>query len=53
MSDAATAPEKTNIQLIKEFFAPIENSELLSLRKADPESLKQLGEGIRNGSLTY
>jgi hypothetical protein len=55
-----TGPEPTRgptpIRTIKEYFGKdreVSNGELLAFKRAYPDGLKQLAEGIRNGSLTY
>lgn len=47
--------EKTNIVLIAQFFFEgVPSSQKLSeMKELNPQDKEQLGEGIRNGSLTY
>lgn len=47
--------EKTNAVVVKEFFCPdLKASEFITEFKAlTEEDRQQLGDGIRNGSLTY
>lgn len=42
----------SDIVILKDFFSA-SNGELLALKKSDPDAIKTLGTGIRNGTLTY
>ena len=44
---------KSDLILIKEFFGMSATETMQETKALTPEDKKQLGDGIRNGSLTY
>jgi hypothetical protein len=49
--------KRTAIAVVKEYFGegsrPVSNGELIALKKGDPEALRQLADGIEDGTFTY